>query len=189
MAGVGIKLNRIFRHRALTARLYGFAYGAMASVAPMFSVIAAVIASQALLNYTSVDYARRALFSDTVLYMFVFSMLASSPFSAGAARRLADMLFLKRREEVMPCFHVGLALTMGCGCALAVPFCLREWLVGGVPLHYVFAGFCAYCALLAAAHAVPYLAAGEEYGRIALFHGAGMALTCLFLAFGGGQPS
>ena len=179
MAGIGIKLNRIFRQRTLTARLYGFAYGAMASVAPMFAVIGAVIASQTLLNYTSMDYVRRALFSGTVLYMFVFSMIAASPFSAGAARRLADVLFLKRNEEVMPCFHVGLALTMGCGCALAASFCLREWLAGGVPLHYVFAGFTAFCALLAAAHAVPYLAAGEEYGLIALCHGAGMGLMAL----------
>ena len=39
MAGIGVKLNRIYRKRSLTARLYGFAYSTVITIAPMFVVI------------------------------------------------------------------------------------------------------------------------------------------------------
>lgn len=39
MAGVGVKLNRIFEKKSIMADLIGFAYSLVITVAPMFVII------------------------------------------------------------------------------------------------------------------------------------------------------
>jgi len=179
MAGIGIKLNRIFDRRPVAARLYGFAYSGLVTVAPMFTVMGAVAAGQALLGYAAVGYARRALFSGTLLYMFIFSMIVASPFATAASRRLSDALYSGRSGAALPTFYAGLAAALAAGALLAAPFCLRAWLTRGMPLAWALAGFCGFGALLAAAYAQPFLAIGEKHLPVALFHALGMALAVL----------
>lgn len=82
MAGIGIKLNRVYRHRSLGMHLYGFAYSALVTVAPVFVVIGAVFVSQIILHFETIDYGSRELFADTVLYIFIFALLCTSPLNA-----------------------------------------------------------------------------------------------------------
>ena len=81
MAGIGIKLNRIYSKNTIATNLMGFGYSTVITIAPMFLVIAAVIIMQILLGFSSIGYAQRELYSCTVLYIFVFALLTASPCS------------------------------------------------------------------------------------------------------------
>ena len=82
MAGIGVRLTKIFDKNTITTNLVGFGYSAIITVAPMFVVILAVLIMQYLLGYSDIGYATRELFSCTILYIFIFALLTASPFNA-----------------------------------------------------------------------------------------------------------
>ena len=182
MAGIGVTLNRIFSKKSLFTYLAGFGYSTVITVAPMFVVIGAILGAQVFLGFSDVDYFHRELFSDTVLYIFIFSLLAASPMNSVLSRYLSDVIFKEQYQDIMPCFYVGLLMSMGLGCLVSVPFCIHEVVVGGVALYYVFTGYCGFMALLFTFYAMLYLGITKDYVKISLSFLAGMAAT-LGLAF------
>ena len=74
MAGIGVRLKRIYEKQTLVAHLVGFAYSIMVTIAPMLVVIGTVMLMSIVLGYDQVGYARRGLFAGTILYIFIFSL-------------------------------------------------------------------------------------------------------------------
>lgn len=75
MAGVGVKLNRIFEKRSIAADLIGFTYSIIITIAPVLLVIGTILLMGVVLGFNEVDYLTRELFSCTILYTFVFGLL------------------------------------------------------------------------------------------------------------------
>ena len=141
MAGIGVRLNRIFEKNTLTTNLVGFFYSTVVTVAPMFVIIINLILMEYLLDFASVGYVTRELFSCTILYTFIFSLLTASPFNAVLSRYMSDVIYEERYQDILPCYHIGMLLNIGLSCLLGIPFCLWEHFVGKVPTAYVFCGF------------------------------------------------
>jgi len=179
MGGIGIKLNKIYRHRSLLSHLYGFLYSTIVTVAPMFVVIGAILVSELILHFESVGYYRRELFADTVLYIFIFSVLFTSPLNAVLSKYISDTIFEERFDDVMPCVHVGMGIIMTFGVIFGIPFCLYEHFVGGVPIYYVFTGYCGFTALMLVFYTMLYLSITKSYVKISLFFTIGMTITVI----------
>ena len=86
MAGIGIKLKNIYGKETLTTNLVGMGYSTMITIAPMVLVIGAIMIMQVLLEVSKSGYATRELFACTVLYIFIFALLTSSPFNSVLSR-------------------------------------------------------------------------------------------------------
>lgn len=82
MAGVGVKLNRIFEKKSIAADMLGFVYSVVITVAPMILIIANILLIGWALDFNQESYLTRELFSCTILYTFIFSLLVVSPFNA-----------------------------------------------------------------------------------------------------------
>ena len=130
MAGIGIKLNRIFEKRTIGAHLVGFGYSTMTTIAPMFLVIGSIVVMQLLLHYSQVSYYDRELFACTVLYTFIFSLLSASPFNAVLSRYLSDVIYNETYEDILPCFYVGLIVNLLLSSLIGIPFGIHEFVVG-----------------------------------------------------------
>lgn len=184
MAGIGVKLNRIFGKETIAMNLVGFGYSMMVTVTPMFVVIGNIMLMSRILGYDTLGYAQRNLFSATVLYIFIFSLLTAAPFNAVLSRYLSDVIYDELYEDIMPCYYAGLVLNIALSCLLSVPFCLWEYLAGGVPLHFVFTGFCGYMALVLLFYSMLYLSVCKDYAKISIYFFGGMVfafLTALLL--------
>ena len=179
MAGIGVKLNKIYSKNSIIADLWGFGYSSMITIAPMVVVIAAVIIMQLLVGYSAYGYAARELYSCTVLYIFVFALLTSSPFNAVLSRYLSDIIYEERYDCIIPCYYVGLLLNVCLSVPLGVIFCVHEYYVGGVDALYVFAGFFGYILLMFVFYTMLYLSICKDYGKISLFFACGMGITVL----------
>ena len=177
MAGIGVRLNRIFSKNTITTNLIGFGYSMAITIAPMFLVIAAVLLMQILLGVSKLDYASRELYSCTVLYIFVFSLLTASPFNAVLSKYLSDVIYNETYEDILPCYYVGLILNIGLSCLVGIPFCVWEYIVGEVDLFFVFAGYCGYVALAMVFYSMLYLSICKDYKKISLYFLIGMAVT------------
>lgn len=179
MAGIGIKLNRIYSKNTITTHLAGFGYSTIITIAPMFLVIAAVLVMQLLLGVSRLDYASRELYSCTILYIFIFALLAASPFNAVLSKYMSDVIYEETYDDILPCYYVGLILNLVFGCLMGIPFCIREYLVGQVALFYVFVGYCGYIALILVFYSMLYLSICKDYKKISLFFFVGMLITVL----------
>lgn len=179
MAGIGVRLNRIFSKNTITTSLIGFGYSMVITVAPMFLVILAVVIMQALLGFSKIGYADRELYSCTVLYIFIFALLTASPFNAVLSRYMSDEIYNEKYENIMPCYYVGLILNVGFSCLVGIPFCIWEYVVGHVEIFYVFMGFCGYISLTLVFYTMLYLSICKDYKKISFFFFLGMLFTVL----------
>lgn len=96
MAGIGVKLNKIYGKNTVFSSLVGFGYSAVISVMPMFIVIITLMLMQKLLGFDKVGYASRELFSCTILYICMFSLLAEAPFNAVLSRYMSDAIYQEK---------------------------------------------------------------------------------------------
>ncbi len=179
MAGIGVRLNRIFGKRTITTNLIGFGYSAIITIAPMFLVIGAVIIMQQLLGYSKIAYASREIYSCTVLYIFIFSLLTSSPFNAVLSKYLSDVIYNETYEDILPCYFVGLMMNIVLSSIVGIPFCVRAYAVEGLELFYVFAGYCGYMCLALVFYSMLYLSICKDYKKISGFFLLGMLVTVL----------
>ena len=189
MAGIGVRLNRIFEKQSIAASLVGFIYGSCLTVAPMVLVIAVILLMEWLLGFDTLGYYARELFSCTVLYTFIFGLLSAAPFNAVLSKYMQDAIFEERYQDILPCYYLGLVMNLSLSCLIGIPFCLWEHFVGGVNVAYVFTGFCGYVSLVMVFYSMIYLSICKDYGRISLFFlvGTGVAFVLsLILRFWAG---
>ena len=177
MAGIGVRLNRIFEKNTITTDLIGFLYSTVVTIAPMMVIIINLILMEYLLEFSSVGYATRELFSCTILYIFIFSLLTASPFNAVLSRYMSDVIYEERYQDILPCYHIGMILNIGLSCLAGIPFCLWEHFVGKVSTAYVFCGFCGYISLVLVFYSMIYLSICKDYQRISQYFFFGMLVA------------
>ena len=177
MAGIGVKLNHIFEKKSVFANLVGFTYSTIATVAPMILVIANIILMGYVLGLNKSAYLDREVFFCTVLYIFIFALLTSSPFNAVLSKYMQDAIFEERYQDILPCYYLGLMFNVVFSCLFGIPFCLWEHFVGGVSVFYVFTGFCGYISLVLIFYSMLYLSICKDYQKISLYFLIGMVIT------------
>ena len=179
MAGIGVKLNKIYSKNTIATNLFGAGYSTMITVAPMFLVIIAVLLMQYLLGFSKISYATRELYSCTVLYIFIFGLLTASPFNAVLSKYLSDIIYEEKYADILPCFYVGLFMNTILSVLLGIPFCVHEYIVGKVDIFFVFAGFCGYMALMFVFYSMLYMSICKVYKNISFYFLLGMVVTVL----------
>lgn len=180
MAGVGVKLHRIYGKNSIVSKMAGFVYSTILSIAPMLLVILSVLIMGKLLGFSKVGYANRELFSCTILYIFIFSLLAAAPFNAVLSRYMSDVIYNETFEDIMPCFLVGLVLNIVVGCVMAIPFCIREYVYGHVNFIYTFTGFCGFISLVLVFYSMLYLNIFKDYKKTSIYFLTGSVFSVLF---------
>lgn len=178
MAGIGVRLNRIFSKNTITTNLIGFGYSMVITIAPMFLVIGAVFIMQKILGYEKIDYASRELCSCTVLYIFIFALTTAAPFNAVLSRYLSDVIYNETYDDILPCYFVGLMLNILLSSLVGIPFCIREYLLG-VELFFVFISYCGYVSLVLVFYSMLYLSICKDYKKISVFFLIGMVVSIL----------
>ena len=179
MAGIGVKLTNIYKKNTLTTDIIGMGYSMAVTIAPMLVVIGALIIMEYYLDFSSVDYLTRELFSCTVLYIFIFSLLTASPFNSVLSKYMSDIIYEEHYEDILPCYYVGMIMNILLSALVGIPFCVHEYLVGGVDILYVFTGYSGYMALVLVFYSMLYLSICKDYKKISFFFAIGMTVTVL----------
>ena len=179
MAGIGIKLNRIFGKNTLATNLVGFGYSSIMTVAPMCVVIGAIMLMEYFLGFSRLSYTARELFACTVLYIFIFALLSCAPFNAVLSRYLSDIIYNETYQDILPCFYTGMLMNIVFASLFGIPFCIHEYLTGQVWIFYVFAGYCGFVSLALVFYCMLYLSICKDYGKISLYFILGMLVTVL----------
>ena len=172
--GFGKTLMRIFRKNSIISSLYGFLYSAVVTIAPMFLIIVNVVLMSHVLGFSKLDYASRELFTETVLYQFIFSLLLSAPFNAVLSKYMSDIIYLEEYENMWACYFAGFLCQIFTACLCGIPFFIHEHFVGQVDILYVLISFWGYLALGLIFYNMIYLSVLKDYKKISLFYLIGM---------------
>jgi uncharacterized membrane protein len=187
MAGIGVRLERIMSKHTIITHILGSAYSLMVTVAPMFLVILNILLMGSVLGFSAAGYFTRELFSCTILYSFVFSLLTAAPFNSVLSRYMSDVIYEERYDDILPCFYIGLLMNIMLSCLVGALFCARLYLVGGIDIAYVFTAFCCYISLVMVFYSMLYLSICKDYKKISIYFFIGMLsafLMSLLLVFG-----
>lgn len=177
MAGIGIQLNRIFKKRTLTSSIYGIAFSVNYAIGPMLIVVGCLLLMYQVLGFNQVGYIERELFSSSVLYIFIFSLLTTSPFNSTLSKYMTDQIYLDKFDDVRACSIVGITMNLALSSLVAIPFYLRVLLVGEVPLYYVFTCYMGYLSLTLIFSVMIYNSILKNYKKVAWYFVAGMTST------------
>ena len=134
MAGVGVKLNRIFEKKSIAADIVGFTYSIIITIAPVLLIIGTILLMGLVLGFNKADYLTRELFSCTILYTFVFALLTVAPFNAVLSKYMQDAIYEERFQDILPCYYLGLAwnsfMPLGAFCRWGTGFlCILRFLL------------------------------------------------------------
>lgn len=179
MAGIGVRLNKIYGKETLTTDLIGTGYSVVVTIAPMLVVIGALMFMEWALGFSKLDFATRELFSCTILYVFIFALLTAAPFNSVLSRYMSDVIYEETYEDILPCYYLGMFFNIFLSVLVGIPFCVREFLVGRVDVLYVFTGYCGYIALVLVFYSMLYLSICKDYKKISGFFAIGMLVSIL----------
>ena len=179
MAGIGVRLNKIYGKNTLTTDLIGAGYSIVVTIAPMLVVIGALMFMEWKLGFSKIDFATRELFSCTVLYIFIFALLTASPFNSVLSRYMSDVIYEEKYEDILPCYYLGLFLNILLSALVGILFCIHEFFAGKVDVIYVFTGYCGYISLVLVFYSMLYLSICKDYKKISAFFTIGMLVSIL----------
>ncbi len=179
MAGIGVKLERLYSKRSIVSTIAGFGYSIIFTIAPVGLVMGAVILMQILLDVSKLGYAIRQLYACTVLYVFIFAMIVQAPVNSVISRFLSDAIYDERWDDIMAAYNFGGFINVALAALVGIPFCLHEYMAGGVDIWYVFAGYACFSTLTLAFYTQLFLQALKAYQRISLYYLIGMVFAVL----------
>ena len=179
MAGIGVQLNKIFDKHTVTASLYGIGFSFVYTIAPMLLVIGCLLAMYRVLGFDAVGYLDREIFACSLLYIFIFSLLTSSPFNSVLSKFQTDRIYEKRYEDIRPCIYVGTITNLTVSSLIAIPFYIYEILVGKIPVYYVFTTYMGFLGLTLTFSTMIYNSILKQYKKISLYFFFSMVLSFL----------
>ena len=173
MAGIGVKLNKIYSKKSIFINITGLAYSTVVSIAPMVLIILTVFALQWAVGFDTLDYSSREIFSCTMLYTFIFGLITTAPLNAVLSRYMSDMVYGELYEEIMPSYYTGLLINAIISAIPAVPFMIYGMTQGIDPI-FAYLGLFGYMCLILVFYSMLYLSICKDYGKIASFYFLGM---------------
>ena len=144
MASLGKTIKKSFEKRTISSTVFGMLASALTTIAPMLLVIGGIIILYNILDYSSVIYSERLLFTSSILYIFIFGLLSTSPFNTVLSRYITDRIFEEDYDAILPCFYGGLFLNLTVCSLIGIAFYLYSYFVGGIDPLYTFTSFIAF---------------------------------------------
>lgn len=177
MAGIGVQLNKIFEKHTITSSIYGIGFSFAHTIAPVLIVIGCLFGMFKVLRFDTVGYIDRETFSCTILYIFVFSLLTSSPFNSVLSKFQNDRIYEQRYEDIRPCIYVGVTTNLTLSSIIAIPFCIYAIIVGHIEVYYIFTAYLGYLGFALTLATMVYNSILKQYKKIFLYFTYSMALS------------
>ena len=145
----------------------------------MLLVMGGIVALYILLDYNSIVYSERVLFTSSILYIFIFALLCTSPFNPVISRYITDKIFEERYDAILPCFYGGLFLNMTTCSIVGIPFYLYSYFIGKIDPIFTFTCYVAFLAVGMTFYCMLYLSITKDYSKISLFFLIGVVTMIL----------
>lgn len=166
MAGIGFELKKLFRKEGIISTVFAGVYATVVTIGPTIMVILALNLMYFLLPYTRVTYYEREVLSSTILYVFVFSLIISSPINIILSRYTADKIYQEKYDSILSALDMGNLLLALLTLLTGVPFGAAMYFIGKLPMYYVFISWLFYLGLAFTFYYMTFITLLKEYKKI-----------------------
>ncbi len=182
MAGIGLELKKIYSEDNISNIALGAAYSSMVTVGPTLLIVAILLLMYSALGFNYIEISQRELLSTTILYIFIFCGILISPFNTLFSRYIADKIYQRKFDEILPSYYTGLIIVCAIGTLVAIPLMYRLLFIAMIELYYVAMAYVFWMSMIIVFFSTIYLHATKDYKIIFVFYVMGMSLAFL-LAF------
>ncbi|UKS25799.1 exopolysaccharide Pel transporter PelG [Paenibacillus sp. HWE-109] len=175
MAGIGFELRKLFRKKSLFTNIRAYAYSSLVTIGPMLLCMVMVAVMQKLQSYVEMPFAQKELFLAGSQYAFVFSLLITSGFVMLLSRYVADRLYEKKYDDLLPSLYGVMAICLLVGGIVGFIFLFRSPL----SLAFKITGYLLFMELIVIWLLTVYVSALKDYIRIVKSFLYGAIITIL----------
>lgn len=136
MAGIGFRLEKILSKDSYTNLLEGYAYSAIVSAGPLLFTIFSIAALTVVMPGRT-DMHEIMVFRTLVVYIYGFSLIATSFSQMVVTRYISDRIFLKDYKAIVPAFMGVVTISTVVHAVLAAIAAVRLKLGAGVEITAV----------------------------------------------------
>lgn len=166
MAGIGFELKRLFSKEGIISSVFAGLYATVVTIGPTIMVILAINLMHILLPYVNIAWKQREVLSSTILYVFIFSLIISSPINIILSRYTADKIYMEDFESILPALDMGNLILAGVTALTGVPFGIAMYFKGGFSLGYIFVSYLFYAGLGFTFYSMTFITLLKEYRKI-----------------------
>ncbi len=179
MAGIGFELKKIYKENNISNLAMGAAYSSMVSVGPTLLIVAMLILMYIALGFNYVGVAQRELLSSTILYIFIFCGIIISPLNSVFSRYIADKIYQRKGEDILPSYYTGLCIVCGVSTLACIPMMYRLLFLGNIDVPFVMAAYVFWISMIILFFSTIYIHATKNYKTIFVFYVIGMGAAFL----------
>lgn len=179
MAGIGFELKKLMGKGNIVNMLAGTTYAVMVTIGPTILLTGTLMLMYVVLPYSNAAFADREFLSATILYVFIFSMIVTSPLNSVLSRYVADKIYQEKIVDIMPAIHVGLVMNIVTASALSMFIVFREIYVGIDPF-FIFLSYWFFMVINMSLYLMTYVSALKDYGKIGMAYFIGILAALIF---------
>lgn len=166
MAGIGFELKRLFNKDGIIHSVFAGLYATVVTIGPTIMVILTINLMYFLLPYVRIAWMQREVLSATILYVFIFSLIVSSPVNIILSRFCADKIYMEEYESILPALDMGNLILAVFTAVTGVPFGIAMYLKGGFSAGYVLVSYLFYAGLVFTFYCMTFITLLKEYKKI-----------------------
>ena len=179
MAGIGFELKKLMGKGNIVNMVAGTTYAVMVTIGPTILLAGTLMLMYVVLPYSSEAFADREFLSATILYVFIFSMIITSPLNSVLSRYVADKIYAEQITDIMPAINVGLALNMVLAFLASLYIVFREIEVGIDPF-FTFLSYWFFMVINMSLYLMTYVSALKDYGKIGMAYFLGILAAIVY---------
>jgi polysaccharide biosynthesis protein PelG len=122
MAGIGFELRKLYRKEGIIHQLQAYAYSTMTTVGPMFLCLGLFIVQRYFMQQSNVSYLENELFTATIAYCFIFSIVVSSGLSLVVTRYIADLIYVKQFANIKNAYYGSMIILLPIAAIISATF-------------------------------------------------------------------
>ena len=112
MAGIGFELKKLFNKKGIIQNAKAYSYSTIITIGPAAICIILVLAMQSILSLNHVELAQRLTVTSAIVYAYIFSQIVTSGFSMLITRFIADKIYNKEYEQILPSMYGGVIISL-----------------------------------------------------------------------------
>lgn len=166
MAGIGFELKRLFNKDGIIHSVFAGLYATVVTIGPTIMVILTINLMYFLLPYINIAWKQREILSSTILYVFIFSLIVSSPVNIILSRFCADKIYMEDFESILPALDMGNLILAVLTAVTGVPFGYAMHFKGGFSPEYILVSYLFYTGLVFTFYCMTFITLLKEYRKI-----------------------
>jgi uncharacterized membrane protein len=182
MAGIQFELKKIFKERSLVSMFRGVFYSTFVTIGPMLIVIICYLLLLVIMNHQHASYLDKDLLASIILYVFIFSLIVTSPFGASISRFISDSIFEERYEDILASYYAGMVMNLVVASVMSIPFITVAIYLERVDPLIMFLGGGMFYALVLVFYDMTYIIALKDFRSIGMAFVYGMLVAMILAA-------